>query len=117
MKKSTSFFILKSFFLNDIVEKFSAWYKLHYEGKLSGSLNNFIKLDYVWMSYNFQDLDFPHDSSDVCLLFYFVFLKNLDGNFFACQNVSSKPYFAKSSLTNCFTWKFFYYMGSNLPTK
>ena len=105
MEKTTGLFILQSFFLHNVIEKFSAWYKLHYQKKLSGCLNNFIQLNYVRMSYNLQDLYFPHDSGNVRLLLYFVFLKNFDGNFFASQNMSSKSYFAECSLTNCFAFK------------
>ena len=52
MEKTTGLFILKSFFLHNVIEKFSAWYKLHYQKKLSGCLNNFIQLYYVRMSNN-----------------------------------------------------------------
>ena len=56
------------------------------------------------MSYFFQNCNFSINSIDVRLIFYFVFLKNLDCDFIASNSMSSLLDFSKSSFTLGFTY-------------
>jgi hypothetical protein len=46
----------------------------------------------------FQNVDFSRDSLNIRLIFDFIFFKNLDGNFFACNEMSSQTNFTKCTL-------------------
>ena len=58
-----------------------------------------IKLDDVGMSNYFENVDFTSYSLDIWLIFNFVFLQNLNSNFFSSNEMSSKSNFTKSSLS------------------
>lgn len=82
MEKSTCFLIRQPLFLDYVIEKFTARSVFHNEEKLATCFYDFEKLDNVGMAHNFYDLNLAHDSGDVRLFFYFVFLKYFYRHFF-----------------------------------
>ena len=55
------------------------------------------------MPNDLQDVDLSHHSRNVCLVFDFIFLKNLDRHLFLCQLVYAFSDFAKSARAKCLT--------------
>ena len=84
MEKATGFTILQSTFFNDVIKEFSTTCIFHNQEKLLRSFNDLIQLNDVGMSNYFQNMYLTHDSSNICLVFYLVFLEDLDGNFLLC---------------------------------
>ena len=58
-----------------------------------------VKLDYIWMSNDLQDVDFSGYSFDVRLILDLIFLKYFDCDFLASYQVCTKPDFTEGSLT------------------
>lgn len=71
----------------DKIKEFSAVTVFHDHVKLFVSLDNFIKLNHIWMSNFFQDLDFSSDSFNIFLILNLVFLQDFDGYFFTSERV------------------------------
>jgi len=62
-------------------------------------LNNFIKLNNMWMPYNLKYMNFSSHSFNIIDIFYLPFIQYLDGYFLSCVNMISLFYFSESSLT------------------
>ena len=102
MQKSAGFLVLHSLFFDDVVEKFATWSVLHDEKQLPAGFNDLVELDDVRVSDNLENLNFSHDSRNICLLLDFVLLKNLYGHLFMSDLVNSQSHFTKSTLPDGF---------------
>ena len=58
-----------------------------------------IKLNYIRMSHNLENVDLTSDSFNITLIFDFVLFQNLNSNFFAGNQMCSKSYFTKCTLS------------------
>ena len=59
---------------SNVIEQFSVATVFHYHEKSLGRLDDFIKLDNTWMSYNLENMDFSFDSFDVIDIFNLPFV-------------------------------------------
>ena len=57
------------------------------------------------MSHDFQNVNLTHDTSYVGLVLDFIFLKDLNGNFFLGKLVGTLAYLAKSTGADCLSDK------------
>lgn len=89
MEEPTSFTILESAFLNDVVEEFATTGVLHDQEELLGSLNDLVELDDIGVPDDFQNVDLSHHSSDVCLVLDLVLFQNFDRHFLLRQLVDA----------------------------
>lgn len=105
MEEAASLLVLKPFFLNDIVEKFPARHKFHYQKKLSIRFNYLVKLNNVGVPHNFEDLNFTHDTSYVGLILNFILFQYFYRYLFICQHMSAKAYLAKRTLPDRATYQ------------
>ena len=64
----------------------------------------FVELYDVRMPEGFEDLDFSCDSFDIGNIEDLAFLKNLDGDLFASEDMSGELDFAEGALAECFAW-------------
>ena len=72
---------------DDVVEQLATAAILHDHVKLFFGFNYLIELNNIRVSDLLQDFDFPCDSLNVFLVVDLVFLKDFDGNLFACQRM------------------------------
>ena len=63
------------------------------------------------MSQNFEDADFSGDAFNIRLLYDFLFLEGLHGDFLVSGNMDGEADFAESALTDALAW-----MRGTLPT-
>jgi len=64
----------------------------------------FVKLDYIWMSNDFEDVDFPGDPFDVRLVLDFILLQYFDCNLLAGDQVCAQSYFTEGTLSEWATF-------------
>jgi hypothetical protein len=63
-----------------------------------------VKLDDVRVSHYLQDVDLSCHPVNIRLVFDLVFLKNLDSDFFACDEMRAEAHLAESALTKRATY-------------
>lgn len=102
----TSFILIHSLLLDDVVKQFSSTKKLHDQEKIFWRLNDLIQLDDIGMTDKFQDVDLSCDSLNVSDVNDFVFLKYFYGDFFTGRNVSCELNFSEGALTESLFYKF-----------
>jgi hypothetical protein len=64
----------------NVVEEFTSIGIFHDHVELFFGFNNFIKLNDIWMSHFFQNLDFSSNSFNVFLIVNFIFFKDFNSN-------------------------------------
>lgn len=106
IKYLTSFILIHSLLLDDVVEQFSSTKELHDQEKIFWRLNDLIQLDDIGMTDKFQDVDLSCDSLNVSDVNDFVFLKYFYGDFFTGRNVSCELNFSEGALTESLFYKF-----------
>lgn len=60
--------------LHDVVEELASISVLHDQVKLLGRLDDLVKLNDIWVSNHFQNMDFPRHSLNVIYILNLVFL-------------------------------------------
>lgn len=103
MEEAASLFVLKTLLLDDVVEQFATWHKLHNQKQLTARLDDLIQLHDVWVPHDLQNLDFAHDPCDVCLLLDLIFFQNFDCDLLLGQDMRSESHLAERALSNCLT--------------
>lgn len=63
-----------------------------------------VELDYVGMADKLQDLDLPGDSFDVTFILNFLFLQDLDRDFFLGGHVETEFHLTEGALAELITW-------------
>ena len=91
------FCFIETFSLDDVVEKLAPLCIFHDQMDVSFGLNDFVKLDDVWMTQDFEYAYFSGDSLDVRLFYNFLFLQGLYGDFLLCQDMGAEFDFSKGS--------------------
>ena len=99
---------------HDIIEELSTLGIFHDEVELLWRLNNFIKLNYIRMSYHLQYMNFSCYSLNIIYVLNFVLFKNFNGNFFTSEVVNSKFNFTKCSFSNGFAEDILSHIGACL---
>ena len=89
LKKLAGFFLAQPLVLDNIVKKLTARNVLSDKIQLPGSLNDFIKLNNIRVSRQFQNLDFSGNSFNVNIFHNLMFFENFDCYFFAGDVMSA----------------------------
>ena len=103
MEELASLRLLHSLVGHDIVKQLSTLSVLHDKVQLFRSLDDLVKLDNIWMSDHFQDVNLTSNSLNVMHILYLILFKNFYCNFFSGQIMNPKFDFSKSALSDCFT--------------
>lgn len=97
-KYFTGFLFIHFLFADNIVEQLTILHVLHHQEEMFGGFNDFIKLDDVGMSDQFQNVNLPADSLHICYVYYTIFFQNFDSHLFAGGEVCSQFDLSESSL-------------------
>lgn len=71
----------------------------HYDEQTSGGLYDFVHLNNVRVTDNFQDMELATDTLDVGYFGNFVFFKNLDCDLLLSEKMDSFLYLSEGALT------------------
>lgn len=94
--KDFACFIFRHCFLTDnVVKKLSFFHQFHDKKEVLGGLDNFIELNDIWMSYKFENMNFPGHTFNISYINNLVLLEHLDGYFFSSDCMSGQFYLAK----------------------
>ena len=86
------------FLVRNIVKQLSSWTVLHNQKQVFGSLNYFVELNEIGMSYKFKDVDFPAHSFYIANICYLLFFQYFNRHFLLRQLMDGQFYFSKSTL-------------------
>ena len=87
VEETTGFTVLEPSLLDDVVKEFATARILHDEEELLRRFNYFVELHDIWVSHDFQNVDFSHDARDIRLVLNLVLLEDLDGDLLLRQLV------------------------------
>ena len=73
MEEFACFIFLNSFLLDDVVKQLAFLHEFGNEEELFGSLNDFIELNNIRVSYEFQDMNFTKNPFCICDIVDFIF--------------------------------------------
>lgn len=79
MKHFSSFRLPDSLVLDDMIEQLALFHELHDQEKLFGCFDDFIKLDYMRVPDQFQDVNLPTDPLYIGHLSYLTLFQDFDG--------------------------------------
>jgi hypothetical protein len=68
-----------AFIFDNMVEELALFHELHDQKELFRCLDDFIKLYYMWMSYEFENVNLPTDSFNVSYFCNFALFQYFDG--------------------------------------
>lgn len=102
LKELASLLLWNSSFLHDVVEEFASTGVLHDQVKLARCLNDFIQLDDVGVSDQFEDVDFSRHSFNVSHVANAVLLEYFDRDVLFCQLVLPFAHLSKSAFSYFF---------------
>lgn len=89
--------------LNDVVEEFPAWGVFHDEHQRCGGLDDLVKLHYVRVLNDFQNVDFAAHPLDVGVVDHLGLLQNFASNLFPSRLVDAHLDLAKGAFANGLT--------------
>lgn len=100
MEKPASLRFLDPLVLDNKIEKLAPTCILHDQVELLRCLNNFIKLDYVWVSYQLEDMYLPCHPLNVADILYFLLFEDFNGDFFSSEIVITQLYLSECALAD-----------------
>ena len=102
LEKLTGLLLLNTLVLHNIIKQLAAGCIFHDQIQFLGRLNNFIKLDHLWMLHNFKDVDFPGHTLIIRRIDDFALLEYFHGHARLREYVHTDLDFAKGALADCF---------------
>lgn len=93
-----------AFVLDNVVEEFSLFHKLHDQKELLGGLYDFVKLHDIGVSDEFQNVDLPRDSLHVSYFSYFAFFEDFDRYILVGRFVDSWLDLPEGAFTDSLAW-------------
>lgn len=94
------FSFIETFSFDDVVKEFSAFRILHDEVDVCFGFDDFVELDDVGVTEDFEDTYFTGDAFDVRLFNDFLFLEGFYGDFFFSENVRAQLDFAEGAFAD-----------------
>lgn len=96
-KHFTGFLLIHFLLADNIVKQLTIFHVLHYQKEMFRCFNDFIKLDDVRMSNQFQDVNLPTNSLHICYIHDTILLQNFDGYLFAGGKMGGQFNFSECS--------------------
>lgn len=100
MEEFASLCLFDSLVLHDVVKELASTCILHDQVELLGCLDNFIKLNNMRMTNEFEDVNLSGDPFNITDILYFLLLKYFDSDLLARQIVIPELDLAKRALPN-----------------
>ena len=93
--------LIQPLFLDDVIKKLSFGHVFGDQVELFWGLDDFIQLDDIGMSCQFQNLDLPRHSFNVNIFYDLMFFKYFNSYFFSCNIMHAQFDLAKGTLAYC----------------
>ena len=74
-----------SLVLDDVIEELALFHELHDQKELFRCFDDFVKLDYMGVPDQFQDMNLPTNPLNIGHLTYFTLFQDFDGNLLLCR--------------------------------
>ena len=100
VKELTSLLFSDLFVINYVLVEFSFLHELHNQQQLLRSLHNFVQLNDVRVSDEFQDVYLSFYSLYISYILYFLLFQDFDRNIFPCLFMSSELHLTKCTRSN-----------------
>ena len=94
--------LLNTLVLHDIVEELTSIRIFHDQIELLWRLNDFVKLDDVWVSNHFENMDFSRNSFNIINILDLVFFENFNRHSFIRKLMDTELDLAESAFSDGF---------------
>lgn len=102
LKHLASFSFAHSFLAYNIIKKLTTLHELHHQKEMFRCFYYFVQLNDVRVTNEFQDMNLPRDSLDICNINNSIFFKDFDGHFLSSWHMGGKLDFAERTFAECF---------------